>query len=368
MTRTRPLGQPTVPPSRDADDLFHELMVDDLVDYTMHDAKTPFNSARIAWARAAFSELPINDLIAKLAATETLRAAEIGRHFLNHPSLDGTMATLAGMDLIAQLAAKPLLRYYHSRAFTVITKNDAGNSPVTEADMDAETIIKAGLKELSPGVTFVGEESVARILRNPERFNPKAPYYLVDAMDGTKSFRDGYPDFTVNIAYIENGKPAIGVVHAPVSGRTYAGVPAFKQAFSRSKTGRAYLLKPRERNFGLRMAVMSYNDVKHRQPQLDALLGSQGINMRDSFKRASSLRGCAVANGSACLYPQLFSCSAWDIAAVHAVLEAAGGHTTDMQGAPLNFGDIQNNFALPPLIMAASPNTINWPALKRPLG
>ena len=82
----------------------------------------------------------------------------------------------------------------HTRGFSQENKED--HSPVTEADLASNELITSELRSLFPEVPIVSEEG--------EQESPTNLFFLVDPLDGTKEFINGYPDFTVNIALNEN--------------------------------------------------------------------------------------------------------------------------------------------------------------------
>ena len=96
-------------------------------------------------------------------------------------------------------------------------KEDA--SPVTEADRAADRLIVAALETSRPSFPVVSEEGEKPEVGGAEHF------WLVDPLDGTKSFIRGSGYFTVNIGLIENGVPVLGVVYDPVGDAMYCGSP-----------------------------------------------------------------------------------------------------------------------------------------------
>jgi 3'(2'), 5'-bisphosphate nucleotidase len=119
---------------------------------------------------------------------------------------------------IALRAGEAIMEVY-STDFSVERKDDS--SPVTEADQKAETLIlKAIRREITDEYPIVAEESVAAG-DVPDITGTR--FWLVDPLDGTKQFVNRQGEFTVNIALIENGRPLLGVVHAPAIGSTYWG-------------------------------------------------------------------------------------------------------------------------------------------------
>ena len=122
-----------------------------------------------------------------------------------------TLDTVDKVRTLARTAGAAIMKIYES-GFTVETKSD--DSPVTRADRLAEEIIVAGLRKLTAKFPIVAEEA-SEAGNTPDVTGQ--PFWLVDPLDGTKSFIKHEPEFTVNIALIDAGRPALGVVYAPAS-------------------------------------------------------------------------------------------------------------------------------------------------------
>jgi len=101
--------------------------------------------------------------------------------------------------------AADLVRPLWKSGLVVDRKSD--DSPVTEADRRAETLILAGLARLAPEVPVVSEEHASEF-GAPGRIG--RAFLLVDPIDGTKAFVRGDPNFTVNIGLIVDGAPVAG--------------------------------------------------------------------------------------------------------------------------------------------------------------
>ena len=114
---------------------------------------------------------------------------------------------------LALEAGDRIMEVYNGPEFEVKSKSDA--SPVTEADEAADAIISAGLRAAFPDVVLITEEQAASHALTAQTF------LIVDPLDGTKEFVQRRGDFTVNIAYVENGVPLRGVVYAPAQGRLF---------------------------------------------------------------------------------------------------------------------------------------------------
>jgi 3'(2'), 5'-bisphosphate nucleotidase len=206
-------------------------------------------------------------------------------------------------------------------------RSKADKSPVTEADERAEAFIVERLTALAPDIPVVGEELYAAGQR-PDISG--GVFWLVDALDGTSEFTKRGQDFTVNIALIEQGVPTLGVVHAPALGFTCWGSP--NGAFRKTGDGPAARIAARAPGPGGLVAVISKSHASNEAEYL------KDEKIAGTVNRGSSLKFCLVAAGEADIYPRLGPTSEWDIAAGHALVAAAGGSVTQLDGAPLAYG------------------------------
>src|ERR1700739_2340258 len=116
---------------------------------------------------------------------------------------------MASKALRAARAAGEVIRAHYQRNPAVRLKADA--SPVTEADVRSEEVIRATLSERFPGYGFYGEESGAHALGGDS-------VWLVDPIHGTRAFVREIPFFSTQIALLRQGRLVLGVSSAPVYG------------------------------------------------------------------------------------------------------------------------------------------------------
>ena len=243
-----------------------------------------------------------------------------------------TSALLQSLIYTAQRAGGAIMAVY---ATDFAVRDKADTSPVTAADEAAEKIILADLAAIAPGIPVVAEEAVAagKVPVIADRF------FLVDPLDGTREFVSRRDEFTVNVALVEAGQPVLGVVFAPARRELYWGdVRSGKAGHidadpdgTMPSMGTAITARhpPAE---GL-TAVASRS---HRTPETDALLAKYPV--KDFRSIGSSLKFCLVAAGEADFYPRVGTTMEWDTAAGHAVLAAAGGSVTGLEGEPFTYG------------------------------
>ncbi|TFL17575.1 3'(2'),5'-bisphosphate nucleotidase CysQ [Jannaschia formosa] len=239
---------------------------------------------------------------------------------------------------LALEAGDAIMEIYGSEDFGTRAKSD--ESPVTAADEAADALISAGLRAAFPDAVIVTEEQSATHGQSARDF------FIVDPLDGTKEFVQRRGDFTVNIAWVENGVPVRGVVYAPAKGRlflTRADGTSVEEAgpFDKDRPGTMTELRVRTPDPSALLVVASKS---HRDAATDAYIGKYSV--ADMRSAGSSLKFCLVATGEADLYPRLGRTMEWDTAAGHAVLAGAGGRVVRFDDhAPLIYG--KDGFANP---------------------
>ncbi|GJM09687.1 MAG: 3'(2'),5'-bisphosphate nucleotidase CysQ [Lysobacteraceae bacterium] len=253
---------------------------------------------------------------------------------------------LHDIEALAIEAGAEILKIYNTD-FDVDIKAD--ESPLTQADLASHRAIVAGLKALTPDIPVLSEESAAIPFATRQSWTR---YWLVDPLDGTKEFVKRNGEFTVNIALIDNGEPVLGVVHVPVTGKTYSGQQGEGASVIDASGSRSAISarKPAARP----LAVVGSRS--HAGEKLQAYIAALGDH--EMVPMGSSLKICLVAEGKADLYPRLGLTSEWDTAAAHAVVLAAGGSLTDTAMAPLRYNT--KDSYLNPEFFVFGDDSIDW--------
>jgi 3'(2'), 5'-bisphosphate nucleotidase len=237
-------------------------------------------------------------------------------------------------------AGRAILDVYDAEAIAVRSKDD--RSPVTDADERGEAILHEGLAKLFPGVPVIAEEACSR--DGAPAWAPSV-FLLVDPLDGTREFLARNGEFTVNVGLIEANRPTLGCVHAPALGAVWLGAVGVGATVARAAVrdipgAEAYgPIAVRAAPAGGLCAVASRS---HSDPDTEAFLAKLGVADRRSA--GSSLKFCLVAEGEADVYPRFGPTMEWDTAAGHAVLAAAGGSVTTIDGAPFAYGKAETGF------------------------
>ncbi len=244
---------------------------------------------------------------------------------------------------IAKLAGNEILRFYRSN---YRVQNKSNNSPVTEADIAANDIILSRLADLTPQVPIVSEETA--IPDYSER-STWQQYWLIDPLDGTKSFVRGEDQFTVNIALIDGALPVLGVVHSPVEQSTYWGVDgggawrcvgdescATSITVAHPEKDQVRIIAPQSRGQSYLLAFTNS-------------LESNAIACELSHS-SSSIKFCRIAEGAADIFTSFSPTSEWDTAAAQCVVECAGGSVSDLSGNRIKYNKAHPKLRNPPFI------------------
>ncbi len=191
------------------------------------------------------------------------------------------------------------------------------SSPVTEADIALDTFLKQHLGGLLPEAGWLSEETAD----DPARLD-HAYVWIVDPIDGTRAFASGHPDWSVSIALVRNGRPVLGVVHAPTHDRLYEarlGGGAWCNGERLVASGAEHLKRAR---------------VAGPKPLVDRFDRRVGPVERLPKVPSLALRLARVAEGSIDVGLVSANSQDWDIAAADLILHEAGAVLTDLRGRP----------------------------------
>jgi len=265
--------------------------------------------------------------------------------------------------LPAVLAAGRIEMAHFNSGVAVETKADT--TPVTAADHEAEEVLTEALHAVAPGIPVIAEEAVAAGRVPPV----EDAFFLVDPLDGTRAFINGSPEFTVNIGLVVARRPVFGIIYAPASAQFFATFGAHEavEAHIAPDTDAAEFpnfklqrLATREPN---KDALIAFASRSHAAQSTDEFL--QHLPIAEKRKASSSLKFCLIARGEADLYARLGRTSEWDTAAGQAILSAAGGCVTTLDGEPLSYGKREGGYANPQFIAWAREPLLRVPDASR---
>jgi 3'(2'), 5'-bisphosphate nucleotidase len=238
-------------------------------------------------------------------------------------------ALAAGLMPIVARAGEAIMRIY-AGGFTVQHKAD--ESPLTLADLESQRVILAGLQALTPDVPVLSEESAQAPWEVRRRWHE---LWVVDPLDGTREFVKRNGEFTVNIALVSRHEPLLGIIAAPAREVVYWGgrdLGAFRRRGGGTEE-RVHTAPPAN-------PLRVVGSRSHASAATAAYLAR--LERFETTSIGSSLKFCLVADGSADLYPRFGPTAEWDTAAGQAVLEAAGGRVTRLDGRRLLYNCREN--------------------------
>jgi len=234
------------------------------------------------------------------------------------------------MDIVEE-AGEEVLKIYEHADFSIQTKDDKENSPLTTADMRSNEIIVHGLRNISD-YPIVSEESVVPPYEE-RRYWGK--FWLVDPLDGTKNFIAKDEEFTINIALLERSKPVVGIVYAP----------ALKMMYWAEKGKGAFLGGEKIRNTSKRKDLIGALSRFHATEADRAFFQRYHITVVKTY--GSALKICKLAEGDIDVYPRFNGTREWDTAAPHIIAKEAGCKLIDVktnQEIMYNKEDMKNNY------------------------
>jgi inositol-phosphate phosphatase / L-galactose 1-phosphate phosphatase / histidinol-phosphatase len=222
--------------------------------------------------------------------------------------------------------SRPILRKYYRRKIDIIDKDDA--SPVTQADRECEAAMREAIAKEYPAHGIIGEEF------GPDK--PKAEFvWVLDPLDGTRSFVTGRPTFGTLISLAQSGQPILGIIDMPILSDTWLGA-----------TGHATRLNGAEIK-ARPCADMAGAYLTFSSPQM--FKGADRAKFDTLVSRTKSVTfggDCyqygMVATGFIDLVVEL-GLGVYDFMALVPILAGAGAHIADWRGKPLTLssgGDV----------------------------
>jgi myo-inositol-1(or 4)-monophosphatase len=235
-------------------------------------------------------------------------------------NVDADRSALAARDCLAAAAREAgalALGFFRLGAATSAeVQSKSGGSPVTEADLAADALLKQRLREAFPEAGWLSEETAD----NAERLKRRA-LLVIDPIDGTRAFVAGDPRWAVSAALVVDGRPVAGVVHAPALDETYAAARGAGATLNGAPIAIAGSYDPRRFS------------AAGPRPVLEAMGATLGATI-DIAPRVPSLayRLCLVVRGAIHFAVAGANSHDWDVAAADLVLEEAGARLADGSG------------------------------------
>jgi histidinol-phosphatase len=237
------------------------------------------------------------------------------------PSNDELTPRLRLAVAAAKKAGELTLDYFRRSDLKVEQKAD--NSPVTVADREAERMIRQMIASEFPDDGILGEEM-------PETVGDTAYRWILDPIDGTKSFVSGVPLYA-NLVGVETGdRSAIGVINIPALGECVYAAVGQGAWYEMGDAAPVPARVAEHRRLADGLFVTSEIDCFRERNALDAFLSMERA-ARVTRTWGDAYGYLLVATGRALAMVDAIV-SLWDIAAIQPVIEEAGGRLTDWQG------------------------------------
>ena len=220
----------------------------------------------------------------------------------------------------------------------LIKKIKSDNTPVSNGDLEVNKIITEKIKEITPHLPIVSEET-----SDNKFINDLKDFWLVDPIDGTYDYINNLEEFTINAGLIINKNPVAGLIYAPSKKRMfYSYGPNNAYEFTNGETKNLNCSENFDKND---VKFVSYsNNIK---PEIEKL--HKKFNVKKYVRMKSSLKFCVIAAGEYDGYVAEPRACEWDIAAGHAILQHAGGIISDFDGKEIKYG--KKNFRNSSLIL-----------------
>lgn len=249
-------------------------------------------------------------------------------------------------------AAEVVIRHYYEAGVDVEIKSDA--TPVTRADVESEQAIREVIRERFPDHGFFGEETGRHSI-------DAESVWLIDPIDGTKSFVRRYPLFSTQIALMHRGELVLGLSNAPLFGQR-AWAERGQGAFLNGRRIRVAATD------GLEHATLSTGNLK------SIALSPRWSDLGRLIARVNRARGYGdfyhyhlLASGSIDLVVES-DVNILDVAALAVIVREAGGVFTDLTGGELTLATRDVLAAANPALHAAVRSMLPWGAEPRQVG
>ena len=236
-------------------------------------------------------------------------------------------------------AAGEISTELYKKGLEIEIKED--KSPVSNGDLKVNELITDKIKELTPDLPIISEETVNLKIKNKAKI-----FWLIDPIDGTREYIAGKDEYTLNAALVINSIPVLGVV----------GVPKKNRLFYTYGPGESFLIENRStkkincRKKQPKGKVVALSSVIK---PCDVILNKlKKFNVTSIVKMASSYKFCVIATGEYDVYAARERANEWDYAAGHAIAQNAGAIIKTLDEKPFLYG--KEDYRNPSLLIKRS--------------
>ena len=216
-------------------------------------------------------------------------------------------------------------------------------SPVSNGDLKVNELITNKIKELTPNLPIISEETVNLKVKNKEKI-----FWLIDPIDGTKEYIAGKDEYTLNAALVINTVPVLGMVGVPKKNRlfyTYGPGESFLIENGKTKKINCEKQQPKGKIVALSSVIKPSDIILNKLKE---------FNVTSIVKMASSYKFCVIATGEYDIYAARERANEWDYAAGHAVAQNAGALIKTLDDKPFLYG--KEDYKNPSLLIKRSEN------------
>ena len=226
------------------------------------------------------------------------------------------------LDRAVREAGEIALRYYNSSARSW---DKCDGSPVTEADLAVDEFLKSALLKDRPAYGWLSEETTDNLDRLKS-----SRVWIVDPIDGTRSFIERTGEWCISAALVENGRPVLARIFRPLAGDMYSAVPGGGAYLNGRKIHTTTCDKLENCRMMTRGRVLEPSKWETAWP-----------HMQTGIATSLALRLCLVADGSFDGTIALGNKCDWDLAAGDLIVQEAGGCISNIYGQKLKYNQQQ---------------------------
>lgn len=216
----------------------------------------------------------------------------------------------------AREAGRAILKHYKK---TYAVRDKGADSPVTNADIEANRLLHDRLCRTFPDFGWLSEESAD----SPDRLG-RATLWVVDPLDGTRDFILGTDEFAVSVGLVHDGRPILGVIYVPPLDLLYVAA-AGRGAWLNGRR----IAPSTQSNVSEARLIVSRSECE--RDGLGEVLKRVELRHVD-YVGSAALKMVRVASGERDAYITLTPKNEWDFCAGEAILSEAGGRVTDGRG------------------------------------
>ena len=238
------------------------------------------------------------------------------------------------------LAGEESIRLY-DQGLKVEIKKD--KSPVSNGDLKVNDLITSKIKELTPDIPIISEETVDLSKKNKSK-----KFWLIDPIDGTKEYIAGKDEYTLNAALVIDTVPVLGLVGVPKKNRlfyTYANGESYLIEKNKTKKINCEKQQPKGKIVALSSVIKPSDMILNKLKE---------YKVNSIVKMASSYKFCVIATGEYDIYAARERANEWDYAAGHAVAQNAGAIIKTLDDKPFLYG--KEDYRNPSLLIKRSEN------------